>query len=309
MNIEFPQIGIGGIIVGAIACTTIIPAIESALTSIFCSGQMFLRIGQYSYTKCTFQTTQPFTSAKDYHQAIGNDFFQIIDESIRDSKLPSSCKVKSNEPIINLRFKENSYQFDLESLEQHCGLFRFYPKEFGPVLEISIPSNFSEKSFYHLQTYLEAKTDFDNQTITLFNVDESELLELYELAAYLEIPDLEVRCMRIVVRNIIDSGLTDLDRYRNLIDLNLYGEEFKLLITKIKQFKVDYYEKKLDIRLLKLMGAALEAGIGVYVNSLKVLGLSYCSIIPLIGPPVAHRLFLDGNSSLMTVRWLHGNFE
>lgn len=294
-----------------IQATASLPAIEAALRVIISFGQLIANRVHYFYVKWTFKADQLFTAQPEY-QNIGREFIQKIRDDIRNSPLPDSCVVIKDQPIITLRLGNDDYPVDVENIKLHSGFYRSMTEDFGDTFgdgvgqAIVIPENFSASIFFHLQLYLENKRFFEDGMMELGTFSHQQLMELYELAAYLQISDLEKRCMLLVVETIIHNGSTDLHEYGNVINLDANKDEFTKLFSDIKKFKQDHYKLALDNKLHNINTCALGIIESFLENLAKTIFFAGASLLPWYGPIFAHLIMSQSRDpGLTTLRVMY----
>lgn len=270
---------------GAVSCTTIIPAIEAALRAIIAVGQLVGNVGQFGYTKFNFNPPLAFTADPEY-QNVGQDFLQKLNNRIQNSKLPKSC-YPTGDIYSSIRLKHfgSTTWHDAESLKEHSKLYQSFLEDSN--IEISnhkilIPKNFSEPTIFLLRTYLVLKSYVDDGVLE--RLSKQEFLELYELAGYLQLTDLENRCMRVVVKQILASGSTNFDAYKEVINLNVYQKKLNKLFRDINQFKTVNTKSQLAARLSEIKGHAWIAIKGIAKNIFFAAVLTIHSSLPFVGP-------------------------
>lgn len=308
------QLSTPTLIIGGIACTTLVPAIEAALRAIVGTGQLILNRGHCSYTKWSFSPSKSFTTTPLYKN-IGLDYIakitkDIDEEKLTDAKLPDSCKYDSNKPNskLTLRYEGTDCTFDIdkEAFKKYSVQYKDTSEDFDAsnnqigsyaddqTNQCIIPAIFTEDSFKLLSYYLNNKALFNNKSPELKKLDLEEFIDLYKLAVYLQISDLEARCVK-TIKDFIDSGIIDIDQFDNSlkdkkINEKYYIEDksFKDLLVEIKNYKQIYnvteYRSKINV---------IESNKDFIKNKIaKQLDFSVkCirhSLVPIVGPIYTH---------------------
>lgn len=330
------QLSTPTLIIGGMACTTLIPAMEAALRAIVGTGQLMINRCHCSYTKWNFSPSTSFTTTTHYKN-IGLEYIAKIKKDIDDSKIPAPCKYNSNKPNSKLTLQyqgktDCTFNLDKDSFKKYSVYYKemsedfdAYNKEIGAdaddqTQQCIVPAIFSEESFQLLNYYLNNKALFNNKSPELKKLDLEKFIDLYKLSIYLQIPDLEARCVRTIKENI-DAGLIDIDQFDNSPKYEKYNEEdcikygqrnyikynekyhvedkkFKDFLVSVKNYKQTYnvieFQTKLDdIELSRLL---ILNKIAKQINfSFKCIGHS---LVPIVGPIYTHMWRLRQNNEL-----------
>lgn len=294
------------LIVGGLACSTVIPAIEAALRAIVGTGQLLHNRCQYAFAKVAFRPEKSFTTSPEYK--IGQECLMKHIEVIEKSKNLESCMydVKKSNSKLKLQFGNQSFEVDREMFKNYSTQYKELAQDFdafndkigsdadNQIHPCIVPETFTEKSFELLTSYLTNKTLFNEQSPELRKLDLEKLINLYKLADYLHIPDLEARCVRII-KGYIDEGRIDIDQFDNALKDGKYNEKyhiedesFRKMLVDIKNFKKDYYNKELKnrINLLDLKKDSITKKI--LEQTTFAAALIFASMVPIAGPALMH---------------------
>ena len=300
------QLSTPALIVGGLACSTLIPAIEAALRAIFASGQLLHNRCQYCYAKVAFRPEKSFTTSPEYK--IARDCLMKHITVSENSKLPDSCTYDINKPNSKLKliFRDQSFELDKEQFKQYSVYYKNMSEDFNEFNDkigsdadnqtekCMIPEIFTEKSFHLLTSYLTKKPLFNKQSPELRKLDLEKFIDLYKLAIYLHIPDLEARCVRII-KEYIDDGRIDIDQFDDVAKdgkynekYNIEDEAFRNLLVEIKNFKKTYYNQELKNRITLLDQKKNSIVIKISEQFAIASVLIIFSLVPIVGPALVH---------------------
>ena len=228
--------------------TTAVPVIECAVRAIWHFGELSANRAQYH--TC---------SVEKIYVEEQNQFIKDIKRDF-NSNLPSSCLPDVNQPDapkLKLKFVnsdntllQDNLDIDLETSKLFCGTIKDFLSDNPDATEYLIPY-FSEKNKMFtgdtLKNYL---TDRSNLNLTSLN--DEVLLEVYDLARCLNMPDLEAKCMVTIVERFIKTespvlkdGLTGLDHH--------YKKKFNRLFDNVEELKTGHLSKALLTRKKNLI--------------------------------------------------------
>ncbi len=304
------QLSTPTLIIGGMACTTLIPAIEAALRAIVGTGQLMINRCHCSYTKWNFSPSKSFTTTTNYKN-IGLVYIAKIKKDIEDSELPDSCTYDINKPnsklILHYQGKTDcTFDLDKDSFKKYSVYYKemsedfdAYNKEIGAdaddqTKQCIVPVIFTEGSFHLLTYYLTNKALFDNKSSKLKKLDLEKFIDLYKLAVYLQIPDLEARCVK-TINDFIDSGLIDIDQFDNTLKDGKYNEKyyledknFKNLLVFVKNYKKTYNvtEFRAKIIAIELAKDSIEEKIKGQIH-FALRNIRH-SLVPIVGPIYTH---------------------
>lgn len=310
------QLSTPTLIIGGMACTTLIPAIEAALRAIVGTGQLMLNRCHYSYKERNFSPSKSFKTASLYKN-VGLEYIAEIEKDIDDSKLRDSCVYDINKPNSKLTLKylgkiDCTFNVDKDAFKEYSVYYKNLSEDFEPFndtigsdadTEIEpciIPENFTEESFQLLNYYLNNKSNFTANSKKLNNLNLRKVIDLYNLALYLNIRDLEFRCI-LLTKKLIDAGSVEIDHYNNdadkKVDRIVFEDiSFNNLLLEIKKFKIKYNETDFKISLLNLY----DKRFFIKDEIIKQLNFSFkClrhTLVPIVGPIYTHmERYLNAN--------------
>ena len=191
------QLSTPALIVGGLACSTLIPAIEAAIRAIIATGQLVHNRCQYCFAKVAFKPEKSFTTSPEYK--IGQKYLMETIKLIDDSKLPDSCTYDINKPNSKLKitFGNQSFEVDREVFQNYCAQYKDLSQDFdafnnkigsdanNQIEPCIIPEYFTEESFHLLKSYLTSKIIFTQLSPELQKLDLEKFIDLYKLAVYL----------------------------------------------------------------------------------------------------------------------------
>ena len=226
--------------------TTAVPVIECAVRAIWHFGELSANRAQYH--TCTINSL--YVEEK-------NQFIKDIEADF-NSKLPSSCLpdvTQPDAPKLKLKFVnsedpllEDNLDVDLETSKLFCGTIKDFLNDNPDATEYLIPY-FSEKNKMFTDDILKNYLT-DRSKLNLTTLNDEVLLEVYDLARCLNMPDLEAKCMVTIVERFIKTespvlkdGLTGLDHH--------YKKKFNRLFDNVEELKTGHLSKALLTRKKK----------------------------------------------------------
>ncbi len=287
------------LIAGGLSFSTLIPAIEAAIRAIFATGQFLHNRSQYFYAKVAFRPQKSFSTSPEYK--IGRDCLLKHIETTENSKLPDSCTYDLNKPNskLKLTFGNQSFEVDREVFQDYSLQYKDLSQDFdafnnkigsdadNQTPTCIIPSEiFTENSFHLLKSYLTNKDLFNLDHLKSQKLNFEKFIDLYKLAEFLHIPDLEARCVRIV-KECIDDGRIDIDQFDNA-KYNIQDESFRQMLFDIKNFKKDYYDQEFKDRIA-LLDQKKNSIVKEISDQIKFAAiLIFASMVPIAGPALVH---------------------
>jgi len=220
------------------SATTAVPVIECAVRAIWHSGELSANRAQFH--TCTVNSL--YVEEK-------NQFIKDIKADF-NSKLPTSCLPDANKteaPKLKLKFvNSDDLEVDRDTFKLFCGTFKTLSSDYSDVEanEFLMPSFFdTEKHNLFFKNYLK-----DNSNLNLSKLSNEDLIKIYNMAMFLDMPDLEAKCMETIVKRYIKTESTDLKD--GLEGLNVrYAKEFNRLFTNVDQLKTGHLSEALVTRL------------------------------------------------------------
>jgi len=219
------------------SATTAVPVIECAVRAIWHSGELSANRAQFH--TCTVNSL--YVEEK-------NQFIKDIKADF-NSKLPTSCLPDANKteaPKLKLKFvKSDDLEVDRDTFKLFCGTFKTLSSDYSDVEanEFLMPSFFdTEKHNLFFKNYLK-----DNSNLNLSKLSNEDLIKIYNMAMFLDMPDLEAKCMTTIVQRYVKTESTVLkDGLEGLNDR--YEKEFNRLFTNVDQLKTGHLSEALVTR-------------------------------------------------------------
>ncbi len=297
--------------------TAAIPVIECALRAICLFGELSANRAQYH----TCSVEKLYVEEK-------NLFIESIKADL-NSKLPSCCLPDANQPDapkLKLKFVnsddpllQDNLDVDLEASKLFCGTIKDFLSDNLGATEYLIPY-FSEKNKKFTDDILKNYLT-DRSKLNLTNLNDEVLLEVYDLARCLNMPDLEAKCMVTIVEKfirtestVLKDGLTGLDHH--------YAKEFNRLFDNEEQLKTghlggvlvtrknNFNEEKERVaeKVSKTVAFGLLFTTMIFMP--YVMTIFVCNVSPTISSHIISKLFISyfGGYTLFSARMLiqHG---
>lgn len=218
------------------SATTAVPVIECASRAIWHSGELAANRAQFH--TCTVNSL--YVEEK-------NQFIKDIKADF-NSKLPTSCLPDTNKPEapkLKLKFvNSDDLEVDRETFKLFCGTFKTLSIDYSDVEanEFLMPSPFNNEEIEAVKTYLIYKSN-----LNLYLLADKHLMDTYDLARFLDMPDLEAKCMKTIVKRYIKTESTVLKSGLKNLD-HRYAKEFNRLFDNVDQLKTGHLSEALVTR-------------------------------------------------------------
>ncbi len=259
--------------------TTAVPVIECAVRAIWHFGELSANRAQYHTS-----------SVEKIYAEEKNQFIETMKADF-NSKLPSSCLPDANQPDapkLKLKFvNSNELVVDLESFKLYCGTFKKLAVDYldaPDAKEFLMPFLVKNDGVCQevLRSYLIYRSNLNFSAL-----DDKNLLEMYDLAMYLDMPDLEAQCMLTIVERfiktespILKDGLEKLDHHYKKGFNRLFGNVEELKTGHLSEALVNrlnnYNEERLEV--IKNIGKTLICGLLFIPLPLFPLAIKYIAI-------------------------------